>query len=334
MAANETLIHGWVSTDCGRGTSDILWSCLATIFLCVWTIIHLPIPCRSRFAAGRLVPGESPRTWKNWIIGSGIVPAMISIIAPEFVTLIAISDFLEARYTKERMTKMNWTITHAFFLNMGGICLKTPSGILLQLDDGMLDSAMMDSKDWLSEVKKIEDVHIDEHAKSNLLTKLIACGQALWLVTQVLSRISQHQVVTLLEVSTTAYAACALTAYVFWWRKPQNPSLTIMIPSSDESLPGYSKAESMYYDEFDYMQYFWAGRRFGKTLFHRTGAFINQVLIILLSRNLRRRPRSVMEYQAPLDRGTVALASRRFILLDCRCPDYISHESWSFLGRC
>jgi len=41
---NQTdgLTHGWVSNYCGRGTSDILWSCFFTMFLCVWTAIHLP----------------------------------------------------------------------------------------------------------------------------------------------------------------------------------------------------------------------------------------------------------------------------------------------------
>ena len=266
MTANETLIHGWVSTDCGRGTSDIQWSCLATIILCVWTVIHLPIPCCSRVERGQIVPGEPSRTWRKWIIGSGIVPAILSVIAPEFLTITAISEFFEARYTKKRMTKMNWTLTHGFFLNMGGICLQTPSGIRLQLDSDMLYSAMSNSTDWFFDVKKIEDLHIDDHAKSSLLTKLIACGQALWLVTQVISRVSQHQAVTLLEVSTTAYAACALTAYVFWWRKPQNPSLTITIPCPDKALPHQNRESPMYYNEIDVMQYVWAGQQWWRIL--------------------------------------------------------------------
>ena len=84
MAASEDLVHGWVSTHCGRGTSDILWSCLATILLSVWTVIHLPVPCCSRFEDGKLVSGEPSRSWRNWVIRSGTVPAVTSIIAPEF----------------------------------------------------------------------------------------------------------------------------------------------------------------------------------------------------------------------------------------------------------
>lgn len=125
MALNEDLIHGWVSTNCGRGTSDILWSCLTTIFLCVWTVIHLPVPCCSRFDdKGKPLPGEPSRSWRNWIIRLGIVPAVISVIAPEFLTVTAIAEFLEARRTQKKVTQINWTLTHAFFVHMGVFALK------------------------------------------------------------------------------------------------------------------------------------------------------------------------------------------------------------------
>ncbi len=141
MGANEDSVHGWVSTDYGRGTSDILWSCLASIFLCVWTVIHLPVPCFSRFEGGRIVPGEPSRSWRNWIIKSGIVPAAISVIAPEYLTFIAILEFLEALNTRKRLKRLSWTLTQAFFLDIGGFCLETPQGLRQQLDiDGVLSA--------------------------------------------------------------------------------------------------------------------------------------------------------------------------------------------------
>ncbi len=148
---------------------------------------------------------------------------MISVIAPEFLAVTAIAEFLEARENQKKVAQKDWTLTHAFFLHMGGFCLETPSGLRLQLDDDMLTSAMSvntknprDSPDWLVDLMKVKDFHINDHAMSIPLTKLITCGQAIWLVTQVISRVCQHRVVTLLEVSTLAYAACALTAYAAW----------------------------------------------------------------------------------------------------------------------
>ena len=263
MAANETLAHGWVSTDCGRGTSDILWSCLATILLCVWTVIHLPVPPCSRFEAGELVPGEPARGLRNWIIRSGIFPAVVSVIAPEFLTLTAITELLEARRIQNKMAKMKWTLTHAFFLQMGGFCLETPSGLRMQLSDVDVMDPSSNSSDWLAKLEEIEEAHINDRAKSNNLTKLIACGQSLWLVTQVISRLVQHQAITLLEVSTVAYAACALTAYAAWWKKPQNASLPITIPCSTEEYP---QRRISYYRETSFGEYVWAGQHWSRHL--------------------------------------------------------------------
>ena len=266
MAANDGLVHGWHSRDCGRGTSDILWSCLATILLCVWTVIHLPVPCCSRFEDGKLVPGEPSRSWRNWIIRSGIVPAVISVIAPEFLTLTAITEFSRAWSIRRKFTNMGWTLNHAFFFDMGGFCLKTPSGSRLQLDDAE-QLNRVPSPEWLPELEKVKEEHIDDHATSNILTKFIACGQALWLVTQVVSRICEHQAVTLLEVSTLAYAACALTAYTAWWKKPQNPTLPIMIACSDEALPQANTVDPLYYSQAKWAEYVWAGQHWSRTIY-------------------------------------------------------------------
>lgn len=35
--------QGWVHSPSGRGTIDIIYSCLATIFLCVWSVLCITI---------------------------------------------------------------------------------------------------------------------------------------------------------------------------------------------------------------------------------------------------------------------------------------------------
>lgn len=35
---------GWTSSGNDRGSADILWMCIATLFLCSWTVLHLNIP--------------------------------------------------------------------------------------------------------------------------------------------------------------------------------------------------------------------------------------------------------------------------------------------------
>ena len=273
MGASDDLVHGWHSTSCGRGTSDILWTCLTTILFCVWTVIHLPVPCCSRFDKDKLLPGEPSRSLRNWVIRSGIIPAVISVIAPEFLTYVAINEYLLARKSKKEIGQMKWTLTHGFFLNMGGFCLETPSGLRMQLDSTQIDFAIRVSPEWLSKLENVEEDHINDHAKSNPLTNIVACGQALWLVTQVLSRIRHHQAVTLLEVSTTAYAACALTAYVAWWKKPQNPTLPITILCPDDTLPQRGGRDYLYYHESSIREYTWAGQHWNRHLV-RTDGFV------------------------------------------------------------
>ena len=229
-------------------------------------MIHLPVPCCSRFEEGRIVPGEPSRSWRNWIIKSGIVPAAINVIAPKYLTFIAMLEFLEALKTRKRLKRLSWTLTQAFFLDMGGFCLETPQGLRQQLDiDGVL-SAISKSPGWLSKLEVVKDSHINDYAKSNPLVKLIACGQALWLTTQVISRICQHRAVTLLEVSTTAYTACALTAYIAWWKKPQNPSVPITICCSAEEVPHQNPENPVYYSEISVEAYGRAGQRLGRIL--------------------------------------------------------------------
>jgi hypothetical protein len=43
MNANDT-INGWVSQTNGRGTLDIIWTCILTISLCCWTSVYVNVP--------------------------------------------------------------------------------------------------------------------------------------------------------------------------------------------------------------------------------------------------------------------------------------------------
>lgn len=287
MPANDNLIHGWVSTDCGRGTSDILWSCLATIFLCVWTAMHLPVP---------YYRGQQPLSMRQKIVRSGIGPAVISIIAPEFLAYTAFCELIKSWLGREvirRLTQVDWTLTHNFFLDMGGICLRSPSGRYLQIGSEDVVIALEPShshskqtKDppaWVLELTKLTEDEVKDVAKSDTLSKLITCGQALWLVTQVVSRVCQHQAVTLLEVSTCAYVSCALLSYAAWWKKPQGCTSPIMITCSDDAMSEIgNRSRQPYYYETEKMENFvWGGRHWSDSIggseFQELGAIPDKI---------------------------------------------------------
>ena len=256
MSEHDDLVHGWVSTDCGRGTSDILWSCLTTIILCVWTAVHLPIP---------LYRGQLSLSSRQKLVRSRFGPALIGIIAPEFLAITAFTELRASWFDMKRirrLTSMRWTLTHQFFLDMGGICLKSSEGRHLQVGTSEVLQIVKAYPDLVTELEQLTEDQIKDLAKSDTLSKLIACGQAFWLVTQVVSRPFQHQAVTLLEVSTCAYVLCALLSYATWWKKPQGCAIPIVITCSDDVLPKLICGDDRYYIEGSWKQFIWGGRRY------------------------------------------------------------------------
>ena len=76
-------VHDWISEPSGRGTASLLYTCLITIFLCVWSAMHIPIPARHT-------------SWtENFFYKVKL--AVLAIIAPEYVFLIAIDSYFWVR---------------------------------------------------------------------------------------------------------------------------------------------------------------------------------------------------------------------------------------------
>lgn len=84
---NLTALHteiapAWVASPSGRGTWDLLYSCTFTIFLCVYTAIHLNVPPEE--------PGF--RFWlrkTKWVF--------IAILAPEVVVYTSFEQWVLSR---------------------------------------------------------------------------------------------------------------------------------------------------------------------------------------------------------------------------------------------
>jgi hypothetical protein len=72
-------VHGWITEPSGRGTAGLLYSCLLTIFLCVWSALHVSIP-------------EQNTSWSQNFLYK-VKLAVIAIIAPEYVFLIAVESY-------------------------------------------------------------------------------------------------------------------------------------------------------------------------------------------------------------------------------------------------
>ncbi|KUJ24448.1 uncharacterized protein LY89DRAFT_679585 [Mollisia scopiformis] len=106
-----------------RSTLDVLYASLTTIFLCTWTAQHLCLPPSS------LANGFFLRIWKaTW---RKLKWMLVALIMPEYLVGKALGEFVAA-YRSSRCedmqsaaaaSKTEWTMTHAYYANMGGVIL-------------------------------------------------------------------------------------------------------------------------------------------------------------------------------------------------------------------
>ena len=207
---------------CHRSIWDILWSCLATIFACLWVSVHPNIP----------FPNEA-----GWRVFLRRLELMLwALVAPELVTVWAFRQWLGARelenlykgevqYIKESAYVNNqiltlergWTKTHGHFIQMGGF----------MLFDGNVAKGVL-SPQKLSEFLKLGVIEfptitlkeIEDRSKVDGFSKTIALGQALWFIVQCLAKRAEHLDLTPVEQLTLSFAVFNGVMFLLWWHKP------------------------------------------------------------------------------------------------------------------
>jgi hypothetical protein len=208
--------QGWYSAPNYRGTLDIVWPCLLTIFLCCWNAIHPGVP-------------HPKSTWlQRWF--DRIICLFLSTIAPETFVWFAYRERLWAKAGYEElvtiMGRKNWSMAHGFYAQMGGFAVKLISedlGHNLSCEIGYvqadsirryLEQGGLNPNTWITEQE------IQNKGKSDSLGKSLTILQLSWLLFQCSARLVQHLPLTTLEISTLAYIPCALVIYYLWWDKP------------------------------------------------------------------------------------------------------------------
>lgn len=94
---NNTKV-GWVNEPNGRGTLSILVSCLSSLFLSSWAVMHLNIPRKRSSAARRLA------TYLYWCI--------YGIFGPELVIWTAWRQLLSAWALRNELRKVRYRTSH------------------------------------------------------------------------------------------------------------------------------------------------------------------------------------------------------------------------------
>ncbi|OCL02642.1 hypothetical protein AOQ84DRAFT_422230 [Glonium stellatum] len=195
---------GWVSSPDGRGTIDIIWSCILTTFLCVWTVLLLN------------VPPKDTSLWK--FIRKKLKWMAIALFGPEWLTAFAGAQWSIARSAVKQFKAagIEWTMRQAFFADMGGIRVR------LNDDEFPVTSKHMFVLISLGLIKpsSITPEAIDDRSKTDGVAKLVTILQTVWFILQCVARLLQQISITTLELSTIAFVAAAINEAVNWTWSP------------------------------------------------------------------------------------------------------------------
>jgi hypothetical protein len=175
------------------------------------------------------------------------------LIAPEMVIHWATRQHLGAKHFAKKHQRRGWTMTHGFFLIMGGFTLHNERRTALRI----LEPRELES---LSEAGKIEwpsitEEEIQDRSKGDYLSKAIVLVQTSWFITQCIVRGAYRLEVTELEVATLAYAVLTGFTYYLWWKKPLDVRCSIPVyllkddKKEDVDLQGTSSVSPVAYPD-------------------------------------------------------------------------------------
>ena len=200
--------RGWVNQPDERGTFDIIWSCAATLFICVWVMLHLNVPAKEDTTCTLFL---RKMRWLG-----------LAILAPELLMLFSSGQWASAKRSVKEMEELgyeNWSLVHAFYADSGGFLLcarnSTPFPVTAKQIHYLVRNKYM-------QMPTITKEEIWDKSKADKFAKTIAGLQAGWLVVQVMARALQQLPITLLELSTVALITCTGATFFFWFHKPLN----------------------------------------------------------------------------------------------------------------
>ncbi|KAK3680777.1 hypothetical protein B0T22DRAFT_462549 [Podospora appendiculata] len=235
----------WRSEPNGRGTFSLIFSCIATLTLCVWSALHLNVPPAHRPLQRRF------RDKAKWVL--------YGIFAPELVVATAAAQFIVARWLKaeiERdakhrpregndlgLSSHTWDTTQCFYAVMGGFTVDTPwidarhgGGGDVRRRRVTVTPEGIRLLSFLGRLPHIQESQIEDKSKADWTAKSIICIQAGWMVVQIIGRVIKGMPVSLLEINTCGHVVCALVIYLLWWNKPLDVEVPTLLSDEDNDI--------------------------------------------------------------------------------------------------
>ncbi|KAM0700487.1 hypothetical protein Q7P35_012208 [Cladosporium inversicolor] len=241
-------LHSFVSAPNIRGTLDILWSCLATIIACTYTVLHLDIPeQRDEKDRDRGWKGDMLWWWKG--MRTNINWTLITVLAPEWYSGTAIQELTDARrllrdlhdLLKVQHPARGWTLAHAFFVNMGGF--RVP---VQDIADDWPPLIVLEGKSFVKLLQGQESIlcqsdrpletvlpaatYILDRSKSDRFAKSITILQVSYFCISCFVRLGRRLPIALLELGTLGFAAYSMVSYAALFKRPRAVNSIIILP--------------------------------------------------------------------------------------------------------
>lgn len=217
-AVNGSLSHGWVDGCDKRGTLDLLWSCLSTLFICLWIMVHLNLPATH----------ES--YWDNFL--RKLRWFVMAALLPEVLLLAAGGQWASAKRSTTNMRASgheHWTLSHGFYADMGGIVLQPPDYRSFPITAHQLHYLAVEK---YVAAPDISEKQIADKSKADLFAKAFLCVQASWFVAQCIGRGIQSLAISPLELYTCGIILCTTATALFWMKKPLDVTTPIVLPTT------------------------------------------------------------------------------------------------------
>lgn len=197
----RTPLVGWVIESPGRGTLSLIVSCLLTIFLCTWVVIH-------------------PRLYKRRIQGTLYKLALFfKAIAPEFIAIEGLQEWTQCRRMEQdcaETTRGQFKLIHAFYIGMLALRYRTPRGdrvIWPNQYTWLLKQGLIEWKDH--ESWGLSEAEIRDKSNADSAAKLVALCQALWFIAQSIMRTAHKLPLSQIEWMTLSYIPLFVATYFF-----------------------------------------------------------------------------------------------------------------------
>lgn len=225
LIANDTVIASldgkisqWVDQPSFRGTWDILWTSLVTIFICTYTLLCLN------------VPAHNDTWWTN--LKRRLMWMGLAIIGPEIVLTYAAGQWSRARQSVQAFHDSGfeaWTMRLAFFADMGGFIIQgkgKEEDIRFPLNAKQLHWLVVQG---YLEYPSTNDDEIWDKSKQDRLSRAISVFQAAYLIVACIGRAVQQLAITTLELNALGIVVCALMTAFSWLHKPADVRMACVL---------------------------------------------------------------------------------------------------------